>query len=146
MNWKDEAVDKLKQYSAKKQALSAIPMMMAEVESALVSIRGTKTGGISVKSSKTNGQENLLLNGIAQKEELKRNLESAKCWVSLVDQGLSVLTREERKILDRFYIIGERRAAEDLAVEYAADTKTIYKWKDKALRKFTIALYGYTES
>lgn len=43
-------------------------------------------------------------------------------------------------------IIGDRYAVEDLASELIIDTKTVYRRKDSALRKFTIALYGVVES
>ncbi len=42
--------------------------------------------------------------------------------------------------------MAERHAIDNLASDFFVDVKTIYRWKDKALRKFTIALYGCTES
>ena len=39
MNWKYEAIEKLKEYSAKKQSLKSIPEEMARLESAMQSIR-----------------------------------------------------------------------------------------------------------
>ena len=39
MNWKYEAIDKLKQYGAKKQALRSIPVEISRLESAMKSIR-----------------------------------------------------------------------------------------------------------
>lgn len=78
--------------------------------------------------------------------QLQRNLERVRLWLDFMNMGLSVLDPVERKMLERFYLVGGRRAADDLAAEYNADVKTIYRWTDQALRKFTIALYGCTES
>ena len=144
-DWKVLAIEKLKQYEAKRQALEIIPMQIAEIESTMTSIRsGADIAPVS--GGKGTGKENMLLSCIVQKEELQRNLERAKLWMEYMGKGLGVLTQDERKILDRFYITGGHQAAEDLATEYAADIKTIYRWKDAALRKFTIALYGCVES
>lgn len=144
-DWKICAIDRLKQYEARRQALETIPMQIAEIESTMTSIRsGTTVAPVS--GGKSAGKENMLLSCIVQKEELQRNLERAQLWVDFMNKGLSILDSAERKMLERFYIVGGRRAAEDLVAEYNVDVKTIYRWKDQALRKFTIALYGCTES
>lgn len=144
-DWKISAIEKLKQYEVKRQALEIIPMQIAEIESTMTSIRsGANIAPVS--GGKSTGKENMLLSCIVQKEELQRNLDRVKLWIEFMDKGLNILNPDERKLLDRFYITGGRRAAEDLAGEFAADVKTIYAWKDRALRKFTIALYGCVES
>ena len=145
-DWKTEAVDKLKQYEARRQALEIIPMQIAEIESTMTSIRSASADTVSVRTSKGTGREDMLLNCMVQRDELQRSLERARIWVNIVDRGLSILDPEERKVLDRVYIKAERHAADNLAAECFVDVKTIYRWKDKALRKFTIALYGFTES
>lgn len=145
MNWKQEAIDKLEQYGAKKQSLLIIPEEIARLESAASRLRSIQTDSISVKSSGTR-QEDALLSNIMQREALDWSLDQAKRWVCQVDEGLSVLSAEERQILDRFYINGEKGAADDLASDLAMDVKTVYRRKDAALRRFTIALCGCLES
>lgn len=145
MNWKNEAIEKLEQYSARKQALINIPEEIARLESASASIRSISndstrvTGGASVR-------EDMLLNNIVKREELSWALEQARRWVDLVESGLQILNRDERKILEVFYIHGEKGAAERLAGDLAMDVKTVYRRKDAALRRFTIALCGCVES
>ena len=144
-DWKISAIEKLKQYKAKRQALEIIPMQIAEIESTMISIRsGANVAPVS--GGKSTRKENMLLSYIVQKEELQRNLDRVKLWIEFMEKGLNILDQDERKLLDRFYITGGRRAVGDLADEFAADVKTIYARKDKALRKFTIALYGCVES
>ena len=145
MNWKQEAIEKLEQYDARKQSLRSIPAEIARLESVAQRIRSTQTDGIAVKSS-GGGREDMLLNNIIQREELNWSLEQAQQWVGLVDSGLSVLDDEERLILDRFYIRSEKGAADRLAGDLAMDVKTVYRRKDAALRRFTIALWGCVES
>lgn len=142
MDWKIEATDKLKQYEAKRQALQSIPLEIAQIESTMTGIRSARTDNIVVRNSSENVRENMMLSCIVRKEELQRNLEQAGLWVESVNSALNVLSSEERKILDRMYIKQEKKAADRLSGELFVDLKTVYRWKDDALRKFTIALYG----
>ena len=48
MNWKYEAIEKLKEYSAKRQSLKSIPEEMARLESAMQSIRSATSDGTPV--------------------------------------------------------------------------------------------------
>ncbi len=144
MNWKYEAVEKLQEYEAKKRALRSIPEEITRLETAMTSIRSATADG-PVKGGGS-GREDMLLSNIVHREELGRVLEQARIWVRLVDTGLELLSPEERLILDRFYISAERGAADRLAGDLGVDIKTVYRWKDAALRKFTISLYGSTES
>lgn len=145
MNWKQEAIEKLEQYGAKKQSLQIIPGEIARLEAAASRLRGIQTDSVSVKTSGSR-HEDALLSNIMQREALDWSLDQAKQWVCQVDAGLSVLNAEERQILDRFYINGEKGAADDLADDLAMDVKTVYRRKDAALRRFTIALCGCVES
>lgn len=145
MNWKIEAVDKLRQYEAKKQSLKSIPEEIARLESAMKSIRSATSDGTPAHGGGS-GREDMMLSNIVHREELDRALEQAQIWVGLVDAGMELLTDEERLILDRFYVHPEMGAANRLAGILDRDAKTIYRWKDAALRRFTICLYGVTES
>lgn len=145
MNWKQEAIDKLEQYDAKKQALRSIPAEISRLEDVATRIRSMQTDGVHVRS---NGgrQEDVLLNNLAQREELCWVLDQTKKWVDLVESGLCVLNEEERLVLERFFVRGEKGAADRLASDLAMDVKTVYRRKDAALRKFSIALWGCAES
>ena len=145
MDWKLEAAEKLRLYEAKKQALRSIPGEIARLESELRSIRSATADGTPVKGGGSRREDRMLSN-IVHREELERALEQAKVWVALVDAGLKILSREERLILDRFYIYPEKGAADRLAGDLMVDVKTVYRRKDAALRHFTVCLYGLSES
>ena len=87
-----------------------------------------------------------MLNNIVHRQELDNALAQTKIWVDTVENALSVLNPEEYILLDRFYIHPERKAADRLAGDLHADVKTIYRWKDDAILKFTKALYGVPET
>lgn len=145
MNWKKEAIDKLKEYNARKQAIASIPMEIAQLESAVRGIRSASADGVAI-SGGGSGREDMLLSNICKREELKRSLAVAKVWVSQVDTALTVLNQEERLILDRFYINPARGNVDRLCGELNVEKPTIYRRKDDALRHFTICLYGCTEN
>lgn len=145
MIWKYEAVEKLKQYDAKKQSLNNIPLEIEQAELDMASIRSASADSTHVAGG-GNGRESALLSHIVRKNELLRSLERTQKWVAAVDAGLAVLSEEDRLILDRFYIYPEKGAADRLAGDLHIDVKTVYKRKDDALRRFTISLYGETES
>ena len=145
MNWKKEAIEKLKEYNARKQSITSIPMEIAQLESAVRGIRSASADGVAI-SGGGSGREDMLLSNICKREELKRSLATAKVWVAQVEDAMSVLNQEERLVLDRFYVSSQKGAAERLACELGVDIKTVYRRKDAALRRFTLALYGMTES
>ena len=116
MNWKKEAIDKLKEYNARKQAIASIPMEIAQLESAVRGIRSASADGVAI-SGGGSGREDMLLSNICKREELKRSLAVAKVWVSQVDTALTVLNQEERLILDRFYINPARGNVDRLCAE-----------------------------
>ena len=144
MNWKFEAIEKLRLYEAKKQSLRSIPEEIARLESAMKSIRSASADGSPVKGGGS-GREDMMLSNIAHREELERSLEQAKMWVAVVDGGLKNLGVEERLILDRLYINPARGNVDRLCGELNVEKSQVYAKKDSALRHFTISLYGCTE-
>lgn len=145
MNWKQEAKEKLRDYEARKNAVERIPEEIKRLEIAATSIRSATRDGTPVRGGGS-GREDMLLSNIAHRDELVRNLEEAKAWVRMVDAGLAVLTPEERLILDRFYINPAKGNVDRLCGDLALEKSRVYDKKDAALRHFTIALYGRTES
>lgn len=145
MNWKYEAIDKLKGYKAHKRALENIPREIKWLEGAFVSIRSATTDSTPVSGGGST-REDTLLSNIAHREELERTLKQAKAWVKMVDAGLEVLDDEERLVLDRFYIHRAKGNVDRLCEELNVEKATVYRRRDAALRQFTLALYGVTEN
>ena len=141
MNWKEEAMDKLRNYDAMRQSLSIIPEELERLEleaSALRSIQFDKT---AVKSSGRH-QENALINNLVRRQELARNFQQAQSLVRTTDQALSALYPDEKLVLHRLYIYPEKGALERLCGELDVEQSSIYRKRDKALHHFTMAYYG----
>lgn len=144
MDWKREAMEKLKRYNAMKQSLHSIPEEITRLESEMQSIRSATSDGTPVTGGGS-GREDRYLSNIVHREELSRSLEQAKVWGSLVDSALAILNSEELLILDRFYISPARGNVDRLCMELGIEKSQVYARKDSALHHFTISLYGCTE-
>ena len=145
MNWKVVAVEKLKDYDAKKVSAQNLGEEIQELKTRRRGIRSTHAGSISVQGCGV-GREDAMLNSMTLQCELEVNLLVTRKWLARVERGMSVLEADERMLLEKFYIHPERGAADRLATDMGIDVKTVYRRKDLALRKFTIAMCGCSES
>lgn len=145
MDWKKEATDKLKDYEAKKSALYNIPMERERLQCVMEGIRSAGVDGDPVKGSTTR-REDRLLGCIVKLDELERTEKQTKAWVEMVDAGLRVLNEEERLVLDRMLICPLHGNLDRVCDELGMERATVYRRRDAALRKFTLALYGGLES
>lgn len=144
MDWKREAMEKLKRYNAMKQSLRSIPEEITRLELEMQSIRSATSDGTPVTGGGS-GREDRYLSNIVHREELSRSLEQAKAWVSLVDTGLAILSQEERIVLDRFYINPAMGNVDRLCMELGIEKSQVYTRKNSALHHFTLSLYGCAE-
>lgn len=145
MNWKREAIDKLKNYEAHRQALENIPREIKRLESAYTGLRSASTENAPV-SGGVGTREDCVLSNIVLRDELKRRLKEARLWTAQVDKALAVLGEEEKLVLDRFYIHRAKGNAGELCERLNVEQATVYRKRDSALRRFTIALYGVTDT
>ncbi len=144
--WKYKAIDKLKDYTAQKASLSNIPEEIARLESEAYSIKSATGDGTPVKGGGS-GREDRLLSNIVKRGELAMMLDRAKKSVGTTERGLAVLSDDERRLLDRMYIIQEKGAVKRLMDEYGLlEESSLYRRINKALIHFTVAMYGATES
>lgn len=145
MNCLKEAEYKLRDYNAKKNAIAATLEEITRLESESTCVRSATTDGTPVQGG-GNCREDAMLNNIAARVELKAAHDNAEAWMRTVNGALAVLTDDERHILDRFYINRQKGHAERLMEEMNLEKSQVYYRKDAALRKFTLALYGVTET
>lgn len=145
MDWKHETIEKLKEYTARKNAVLSIPEEITRLEEAVYGLRAV-SADVMPRSGGENTQEDKLLSNIVHRQELERRLADTQIWLATVDRALDLLAREDRLILERFYIHPAKGNVDRLCEELAIEKAGIYKRKDKALRRLTIAIYGIVES
>lgn len=145
MYWKYEAIENLKDYSAKKASIQNLTDEIMELTAKRGSIRSATADGIAVKGGGS-GREDAMINNMVRLDKLQENLHDTEQFIARMDRGLDFLELDENELLVRFYIEPEKHVAEHFADELGIDVKTVYHRKDRALRKFTIAMYGCIES
>lgn len=143
MNWKTEAKEKLRKYDAMVNATINIPEEIAMLESMHKAIHTRKMDEPSIVRGESTHDEKFI-NNIAKRQELKWALKNAKSWVKLVENALECLLPDEKLIVQKLYIYPSKGAVKELCEELEITDSTLYRRRDQALERFTLALYGST--
>lgn len=141
MNWKSEAIEHLTRYPAMSHALTNIPKQIAMLESDAVSLPGVRPDRVG-RSNQSGPRDDALIGNLVKRQELKRSLELAQLWVDATEDALSVLTSEEKLVLERMYIRPEKGGVGRLCGELGVEQSSVYRKRDHALYRFAMALYG----
>ena len=128
MDWRQEAVSKLRCYESVRHAVTSIPRELQQLRTAAYRMKGSA--------------EECLLDNIVRRQVLQETLDRSRRMVSQTDRALEYLEHWEKRILQRMYIYPERGAVERLCQELGMERSSVYRNRNKALRKFTMALYG----
>lgn len=141
MNWKAEAVEKLRRFPLMRQATQSIPKELERLEQEARSLQAgnAKLGAMNVRS-----QENMLLENMIRRRELEELCASAESWVAVTAGAIGQLTAQEEKLLTRLYV--EEADVEQVCGELQLERSSLYRHREAALKKLTLALYGALES
>lgn len=145
MNWVREAESKLRDYSVKAQSLESATERIAQLELEMSCVRSATTDGTAVHGG-GNGREDALLNNIAERDELERVKRQTAGWLEWMNGALTALSGEDKDLLDKFYINRRKGHVERLCEEMHIEKSEVYRRKEKALRRFALALYGSVET
>lgn len=141
MNWKVEAIDQLSRYEPMLKALENIPWELRRLEQQAADLRSIDFEKSYVSTTPQIGDDRLI-NNLIKRQALQHALENAKIWVDNTDNALSVLTPEEKHILLIMYIRPAKGAAQILCQDLCMEQSSIYRKRDTALYRFTMALFG----
>ena len=145
MNWKSEAMEKLQRYPQMQQAARNIPEELQMLEQAISAIRSSRLDATPAGGG-GNKREEMLLNNIVKRQELETTLEQTNLWLNTFHRAMRSLSREEKLILQRMFILPESGCVQRLCEELGVEQSSIYRKRDKALERFTRSLYGATET
>ena len=145
MNWVKEAESKLRDYAAKEQSLESVAERIAQLQAEMTCVRSATTDSTAVHGG-GNCREDALLNNIAERDELERVKLSTAEWLEWVNGALTALSDTDKNLLDKFYINRRKGHVERLCEEMHLEKAQVYRRKEAALRKFTLLLYGATET
>ena len=145
MNWKHEAVNKLRRYDAMQRATVNLPLEIRRLKAETEGVRsGLQVGFAGGKSSRS--KEDALLDNLMKRQQLQWSLDQAESWTGTVSRALGALEPEEQLILQQMYILPREGAVGQLMESLSVERSTLYRRRDKALKKFTLSLYGGEES
>ena len=145
MNWKNEAVNKLREYNSKRQALINLEEKIKMKESEITAIRSASFSQAPSHGTNENTAQDRLISSIAEKDELKLNLAIVRRQIAAIDRGLAALDEEQRTVLDLFFINRQQGYIGMLCDMLNVEVASVYRKKDEALRKFTVIMYGIIE-
>ena len=115
MDFKSETVARLQEYTSRKETCDSLERKLAN-------------------------------NDAARRNQLELYLEETKLRLRVMNRALSSLTEDEFLVLYRMYINRDRNSINLLCEELGlSDKRSVYKRRDRALRRLTIMLYGVVE-
>lgn len=144
-NWCVFAIQRLGDYESRLTSLENLTEQIKSFEDRLTSIRSATTDSTPVQGGNENKREQMLISNISMRDELKNNLEYVQKEISITEKGLAVLTKAEREVLHRFYINRTKGYIQRLCDDLFISQAEVYRIKDIALKKFTMACYGIVE-
>ena len=141
VNWEQVAIEDLKNHKGRMESLENIMGKIKVLQAKSISINSSSTSTAPIKGG-GNRVEDKLLNNIVERERLKATYKATKYLVEITERGLSNLNEDERFVLDAFYIEKPKRHIEKCMERLCVEQSQVYRIKDRALYKFTIAMYG----
>ncbi len=138
MNWKNEAIERLRSYPSAALAMKNLKAEISRVESLLAS-PGTVRMDAPIHSAKS--REEWTLDNLVLLQLLRDRLRQLEDWKKTTDRALEVLPPEELQIIRQLYF-EKQRDMERVSQENNATKSTLYRYRDRALEKFALALYG----
>lgn len=141
MDWKKEAIEDLGRYQMMKiglknlnEELQTLELTCADAPAALRREPVVQGGAKAA--------DDALLQRIVRRDKLSASRDTLRATLRRIDRALKALSEEERCVLTRFYIERAPGAALLLCAQLRYEQAHIYRIKDAALKKFTIAMYG----
>ena len=145
LNWQVFAIQRLRDFQSRQEAVVNLGEQIKMLEDRFTTIRSARTDATPVQGGDSNKREEMLMHNIATREELENNLAIVECEIAITEKGLAALNETEKKILTRFYINRTKGYIERLCDELYISKTELYRQKDEALKRFTMACYGIVE-
>lgn len=143
--WMTESIKDLTEYKWLLLSLKSLPEQIEALECQMEALKSTTVNATPVQGGTSRYEDNLL-NCIVKKSQLEARLRATKLRVAAIERGIAALDEKERKALDRFYIDRPQQGhIEQLENELHLEQAQVYRIKDQALYKFTLAMYGLTD-
>lgn len=143
--WQQVAIEDLKSYNYRKQSLDGMGEEVAALKSAATSISAIRIDS-APSASQSTCRDDVIVNNIVRRDELMQTMLQTSVRCSRIENALRELDSKERMILTALFVAPQKGAVEYLCRELNYDKATVYRYRTKALRNFTLLMYGRAES
>ena len=139
INWKKEAIEELKRLEDLKESIHHLNERIELTQNQLYNISAVQIGE---RVGGSGDGDDVRLSKMVELEELKARKLITEKRVQLLQDCLDKLSKEQRLILNRFYIRHTSDYIEELEEVLYKSRTQIYQEKDRALRRLVRLLYG----
>lgn len=141
MDFKSEAVKKLRYYNLKKLSLQTTQIEYQRLGEQMAAIRSSLARDC-VSGGEGGGHEDVMLALIEKRSALDAAMKNTKAWIRVVDKAMESLDEEDRLILTTLYVNRTKGGVDYLCETLYVEKATVYRRRKRALQEFTIAMYG----
>lgn len=145
MNWMNEAKKKLARCNYMRQSVINLPKEIEVLSSKRERLKSIRTNEDKGRGSQYFADQ-AMVSSLSEQQDLERALEDARKWLDPVERALSSLSEEEREVVERLCIKRKKGEAQRLCNDLFMSQSALYRLRQKALQKFTLAMYGALES
>ncbi|MBE6912511.1 MAG: hypothetical protein IJO61_00410 [Oscillospiraceae bacterium] len=135
MDWKACAVDDLRKYNY-------IKIGIANSTEKLRCIEAQAEHGKLNSGKYSSSPDSRLINALVESERLRNNILLSKNLAKMIERGLDALSDDERYVLREFYMQEADVNMIKLKERLGYEMRSVYRLRDRALEKFTLAMYG----
>ena len=107
MNWKNEAIEKLRRYDIMRQALLNIPQEINRLKEESTALRSCSADTVHVTGG-GGRQEDARINNLIQRQELEQTLKNVRQWLTIFDRALLAMDEDDLMILQQLYIYPQK--------------------------------------
>ena len=143
INWKKELIDELKSHEARKEAIYNLTERIDLTKNQIYNISACQTAE-KVETSHDNSDD-IRLSKMVELEKLRIRKVITQKRVKLVQKCLDSLSKEQRLIIEHFYIKRTEGYIAELEEALFLSRTQIYKEKDNALHRLVELMYGIGE-
>lgn len=142
--WKKRAEEDLKNFRSYQRAIKNTEDRIQMLNDRMTAARAAVITDAPHDRNGSRQYEDILLDAITERDNLKLWLSAQRRRVGLIEQGLSALGDNERYLLEVFFVDRPHEGghAEIICEKLGVEVATAYRMKDAALRRFVMEEYG----
>lgn len=144
MKWDDVAIGDLRRYPGLCDAVVNLTDRINFLKRESVSLKGAALDRVPVSGGGSR-IEDKILNNLVEREKKEALLAANKQLKEGIERGLAALDKDEIKVLEGLFMYFSPGAVERLARSIPCDRATVYRIRQRALYKFTVHMYGFTD-